>query len=690
MNYSLVSKTAASLSLIGLLAACGGGGGNATSSLPSELPATLTGVAASGAPIAGSTVTLTCSQGTTMTTTTDANGAYSFSLATSTCTAPYLITVTGTVGDAQVTLVSVQATTPAAGGSATVNVTPLTHAIAAALSSTGDPIDLANNFGTEKANITGIAVTAAKGTLVTALAGTITQAGGDPKTFDPINTAFSANRTGLDQMLDNLQVQVTTAGVSIASAGAVAVVDDMGNNPTGAPADFSAGTVNIRKTDTPATVTSLAAATTSLPDNGIGDSIRDALNACFAQPKATRGSLATTLSSACQAVPIDSKYLHDGKTGSQEFDPYFTSSTYDNAKFMAPAVIRFFSNSATDTRALVKFALTRADGVVESFTTVGEKSTATGGVKKLRGNQRLFKVFVNGFVNKRVEIANKNSTNPKSTFYSTGINFFLGMVEGGAGGTSGASTTGRKVGYVNVTGPGLPAAGLFLRPTLAGCDSYYAIATSATATPPRCTSLYRMSSRAASATDTDNFSSLYGNATRADFPAAPVSDANLLAIKPLSAYTFKLFNTSGVLIATYIERLRSRPLTMGTVANLDGEIDKVRWNTLSADTITALDTSQGKAFVGGNPSSFAVKWTNQPNTAPTYSVQVQSQQATSPTATSLFQDQIFVPFSASSGALTNGTQGWPNMNSTSTTGFNLVQLISRNQFDTQLFADWIY
>ena len=37
--------------------------------------------------------------------------------------------------------------------------------------------------------------------------------------------------------------------------------------------------------------------------------------------------------------------------------------------------------------------------------------------------------------------------------------------------------------------------------------------------------------------------------------------------------------------------------------------------------------------------------------------------------------------------------GWPNLGSTGATtsgAFSLVQIISRNIYDTQLFADWIY
>jgi hypothetical protein len=127
---------------------------------------------------------------------------------------------------------------------------------------------------------------------------------------------------------------------------------------------------------------------------------------------------------------------------------------------------------------------------------------------------------------------------------------------------------------------------------------------------------------------------------------------------------------------------------MGTSSTAqDGEIDKVRWNTLSPETIAAIDPVLGTAFVGGNPSSFVFKWTNQPNAAPAGNVQVQTRKQT---GSPLYQDRTDVRFSANSAALTNGSQGWPDMNLTTSTGINMAQLVSRNRFDTQLFVDWIY
>ena len=107
-------------------------------------------------------------------------GAFTFSLAN--CSAPYVLSITGTIGDSQGTLVSVLAAAPAAGVTATANITPITNAItnaiAATLASTGDPVDLVTNNSTERAGLTAVQISARRDALAAALAA------GLPATFD--------------------------------------------------------------------------------------------------------------------------------------------------------------------------------------------------------------------------------------------------------------------------------------------------------------------------------------------------------------------------------------------------------------------------------------------------------------------------------------------------------------------------
>ncbi|MGH8677086.1 MAG: hypothetical protein ACREUQ_01890, partial [Burkholderiales bacterium] len=221
---------------------------NAAAGISYSLPPALSGVAASGGAMANATATLTCGDGTTRTTTTDANGAYVFSL--SACSVPYVVSVTGLIGDAQETLVSLHATPPSPGESGiTVNTTPLTHALAAVVSSSGDPVDLVVKFATEKAGITDTAIKARKDAMAAALADVITAAGLDPTKVDIVTTRFNADRTGMDKILDNVKVEVTGTSVNITNV-AGAKVDDMGDGITsaatataGATADLGTGTI---------------------------------------------------------------------------------------------------------------------------------------------------------------------------------------------------------------------------------------------------------------------------------------------------------------------------------------------------------------------------------------------------------------------------------------------------------------
>lgn len=677
-----MAASAVSLAILAT-AGCGGGGGTATDTTTTTTPVTptISGVAASGAPIANASITITCADGTTKTGTADANGA--FSITVQGCSGPYVISATGQVGESQQTLVSVQPTTVT--DAATVNVTPLTNAIAATLASDGDPMSLAANIATEKANITPTAVNDRKDALAAALAPVLTQAG-VTGSFDLISGQFSADSTKFDKVLDNVKVVVTPSGVAITNV-AGAKVDDMGDQSANGGAvatDLSTAMISIsRNTDFKAGLTKLPAAA---EDGTIADAFRDAMNACFAKPAAQRGSYGST---SCDIPTFAADYLHNGRTGSQEFDRFLTSSTYDGAKFSKPEVIRYFSTAANDTRALIRIGIKRADGVGEWLETVAEKSANTGGTVKIRGNQRLYRLFVNGFVTRRVQVSARTGQ-AKSTYYYTGLNFYFGYREGGAGGavtSSGgpARGTNRKVAYVRVLGPGLPTAGIVLSPALTGCDSYYAQAKDSATAPTSCTSLYRMQSRAATVNDTDNVASSFGNVNSPDFAPAQLTDAEITAIQPFSAYKFQIFNvgnSSTTPDLVYIERLRSRPVALGTVAN-GGEVDKLRWNTaLSQDTIDAIDPASGKAFTGG--SSFTVKWANVANTPPIGSLQVQ----TRPSGT-LSQDEANVGFAQTTVSLTNQGVAWPDMSKTTGTGnFNLVSLRARNSEDLQFFNDW--
>lgn len=651
-------------------------------------PAIITGVAASGAPIENGDVEITCADGSIKSGTTDSKGAFSIDVSAG-CPAPYVLVVSNTVGDAKQTLVSVQPT--AVQGSTTVNITPLTHAIAATLATNGDPLTLASAISSEKNNITSAAVSDRNAALVASLSQAMTTAGvsGTPNLF---STTFTADRTGMDKLLDNLKVVVGPSGVSIINP-AASKVDDMANvGSNDVASNLNSASITMNK-DTNFSA-GLAALPAAMEDASVVDAIQAALNACFTLPAASRFDASTgLLLGKCTDLTstfLAADYKNDGKDLAQEFSRWMmgaSATAYDNAKFLKPEIVRFYSNSVTDSRALVRFGLQRSDGVGEWFMTVAEKSANTGDTWKLRGNQRDYRVFVNGYVNREEQLRGRGSgstARPKGAYYHSGINLYFGINN---------ATTVQSVKFVRVKGPGLPTAGVYLR-YLSGCDSNYVIAASATSTPTACTSTYRLQYRKATSGDPENFATQSGfdsalNTTDAYYAQPAKSDSEIQAIAPFSAYRFEVFrytNNTVVPDMVYVERLRSRPIALGTNETLgSSEVDKLVFNVGMSETVKNLiDPLSGFAFTGGN--SFPLTWVNIAGAPPANSVQIQSK-----LSGTLYQDETNVRLSAVSANLTNSPVGWGNMSQANTSGnFNLVQLRGRDMNDLQYFHNWRY
>lgn len=636
--------------------------------------ATISGIAATGAPLDNADITITCADATTKTGTTDGKGAFSIDVSNG-CPAPYVLVASKTVGDAKQSLVSVQPT--AVTGASVVNITTLTHAISATLATNGDPLSLVSDITTEKSNITTSVVSDRNTALVASLAQAITAAGvqGTPNLF---STTFAADRSGLDKVLDNLKIVVGPSGVTITNP-AGSRVDDMANvgNSSVAP-NLSSASITINK------YTNFSAGLAPLPattdDASVVDAIQSALNECFALQKNDRIS-SDKLLGKCATLEtqfVATDYLHDGKNFGSEFSRWLSSDAYNGAKFLKPEIVRFYSSSATDSRALVRLGLQRTDGVGEWFMSVAEKSGNTGNTWKLRGNQRDYKILVNGYILREEQLQARGTSRPKGSYFHSGINLYFG----------GKDAT---VDYVRVKGPGLPDVGVFLR-HLADCDSYFAIAASATATPVACTSLYRMQYRKATASDPENGATQagFGKVAEPYYAPAVMTNVEIQAIAPFAAYRFEIFKLGSTTPIVYVDRLRSRPVALGTNSDIgSSEVDKLVFNTrLSQETKDLIDPTSATAFVGG--TSFTMRWSNVSGAPPVNSVQVQSKPIGGATGR-LYQDETNVKFSDSFSVLNNSTDGWGNMTMAVSSGnFNLVQLRGRDMNELQYFQNWRY
>lgn len=664
---------AAGLILSGILALAGCSSGSSSSPpAAADAPPTVSGVAATGVAMAGATVTLTDATGKTLApTTTLADGSYSFDVTG--LTAPFVIKVSGTVNDTAVTLMSVQDTAPTS-GTVTVNVTPITNAIAAALSSTGNPLDLdaKADAATIKSKIADI-----KSFITQSLAPTLTASGVDATKFDPMNTVFTANRTGFDKALDNISIDVAPDGtISMSNKTAVGKVDDAAESSTAPAASLTANgstVISFSKADDFKAKAAAAATAPKLEasaeDSSVADKAVAAFNACFKLASAQRPT-----DPACTGL-VSSTYKNNGMSATQELGGFLSSSGMDNAAFNKPEVIRYLYSDATKPadRVVVRISWIQTDGTGGNISTVAKNFGADGW--KLDGNQRNYFLYANAAIN-RVEQTSLIAVRVPS-HYDSGINFFVSSSKGNAA----------TINWVKVTGNGLPAAGLILKP-LAGC-AYLAISSksgSTTQASGACGSIYKLTGIALDGStgadklfaESADFTSTTGN-TYTSFAFGKVDPST---IKPFDAYTFQIRDTSGG--DTYIvERLRSRPMNLAELASAGMSR---KWAALDAATKASLDPTNAGKFVGG--AQFPVTWVRADGAPPVYGLNVQFR--TGNNTTPLINVNPPVPLTATSFKV-SAPAGVTFPAATSTAlGYQFVQLVARNPNDLQVFATTRY
>lgn len=194
-------RSAVGLAALLVLAACGGGGGSSSTS-SSGGGTTVAGVAGTGAPMAGATVTISCRSGSA-TATTDANGAFAATFATPPV-APCAIKAVATDGSGAEVVQYALLDVVSASASNKANINPATTVMVGEVAS-GDP----EHFFTGAAplsNITPAAVAQAVAH-VQVLLGT---------SIDPLKGAYVADKTNaLDQKFDQLQIQWNPASTSV-------------------------------------------------------------------------------------------------------------------------------------------------------------------------------------------------------------------------------------------------------------------------------------------------------------------------------------------------------------------------------------------------------------------------------------------------------------------------------------------
>ncbi|MFV8529729.1 hypothetical protein [Ralstonia pseudosolanacearum] len=194
-----------------VLTACGGGGdGGSTASNDGPEAITTTGVAAIGAPIIGSSVTLKCASGATASTTTHSDGSWSASLKSTDY--PCVARVSGGQANGKDLAMALHSVLAAPG---VTNITPLTDIMVAVLSKQ-DPDAWFNSAknGDLSSAITSNNLNGALGKLQTALA-TLPGQLQLPDGFNPINSTFKAEKGDAgDNLLETYGASLTASGLT--------------------------------------------------------------------------------------------------------------------------------------------------------------------------------------------------------------------------------------------------------------------------------------------------------------------------------------------------------------------------------------------------------------------------------------------------------------------------------------------
>jgi hypothetical protein len=363
----------------------------------------LKGVAAIGAPLSGAAITLTDARGTQKTTIADDDGNYSFTDMTG-MVGPYQIMAVMSLGERTVTQYSLVATV---NGAQTANVTQLTSAMAALVNNSGVLTSLTTD---QLAALTPAAIEQAKEKILTTVKPLTDKivAGG----FDPVSTPFVANGTGVDLLLDHLDLTVRTDQISLINK--MAVVADGSNS--------LAHVGVVPKSGTPTAIQNDSTTTTS----GFED-IQQAFENCFKEPAAQRmvvtNATTATLHASCDSI-ADENYLHNGQNFKLRWAKAFkfakfnantpsSGDTWKKTKFLRPEV-RLRVSSDPEVIA-VNFHFNDTEG--RNYT-IPELIKKTPNGWKLYGNQR----DTNAFAEAQLNYYQDLSKSPTGSDYNN-INF---------------------------------------------------------------------------------------------------------------------------------------------------------------------------------------------------------------------------------------------------------------------------
>lgn len=400
---------------IALMSACGGGGG--VSGLSGQgSPFAVTGIAATGAPLVDATVQIYDAQARPLLSNpvrVGEDGSYAVEIPAG-AQGPFVFEV----NNGTEKFYSVMADK----SSAQLNITPLSHLIAAKLSPTGNPYTLAAEIASGSAQVTS-ATTAAEVSRVMGVLSPLTTAL-SLGNINPLTENFIANGTGFDRLLDSLDVKVEpkSVGAQIDLTLKQAVREDQ-DLPR---ISFSVG-------ETPAQLGTVQAA--KLVNAGLTPKIQTLmkqLTDCYAIPLANRvannASVASDISSqTCKDAFIGSDPANYRSSGmrvarGEHFSGIFTTAHTAGVKFSDPKFLYTVETSVLGgpQKDDVAFSYRWKDEYGNFQIERGIGRLDSDGKFKLIGNQYKYDIGVTPYAQRRSFLRQT-----ESTYFSVGYVFNL-------------------------------------------------------------------------------------------------------------------------------------------------------------------------------------------------------------------------------------------------------------------------
>jgi len=573
------------------LAGCGGsdsstttgststGASTATGGSTTTIPTTpssvvLSGTAATGAALADASLKIYDATGAVVCEVkTGSDGAYTCDLGTSP-KPPFVLVAT--LDDVKLVSIAPDAKT------GVINVTPLTHLIASTLASNGNPEQLVDDIKSTPANVDAAKVKASVDRVMTALKPLLDALGTQG---NPITTAFKADGTGQDRLLDLLQVSVRPDGsganneVTVKSAPSASDSDPL--------------RISFKSSDTSiAPLPTGSVSAESLGTDNVAVLVSDMLKrmtACYAVPLADRVTNGSATGSMPKSPTCTSLFVNDDPAGflsngatvspTAAFKGMFyqsgTGVTYDRGSFEFKRVNGDY---------VFSYRWTAADGSTDNENMVARK---VGDSLKLIGNQYKYNATVRPYAQTR-DLVNT----PSFSSINTGYNVWI------ANRTASGNAVFSKVLVTTPKGNVVtycPTAGL----------SYLVIEKSAT----QCgqgkvlasTSVLRLAGRYIDPTNQTDLSVKEGGIV---FVNPAVSDEMIASIPDQSVWKLEFFHADGVTpneVQTY--RTNSRAMTLAEVA-ASTFVDL----TANARSAMVASSSATGAFIFAAPNAGSPNW----------------------------------------------------------------------------------